>query len=47
MTAAKACHASFTPFVVTLDGTLGHEAVLFLHCLVELSTGWERSHGLD
>ena len=28
--AAEACHASFSPFVVSVDGALGKEAVLFL-----------------
>ena len=29
LTAAEGIHASFSPFVVTVDGALGHEAVLF------------------
>ena len=28
--AAQPCHASFTPFVVSIDGALGHEALMFL-----------------
>ena len=35
LTAAEAHCASFSPFVVTVDGTFGHDAVLFLHCLAE------------
>jgi len=29
LSAAELCHASFTPFVVSVDGTLGHEALMF------------------
>ena len=46
VTAAEARRASFSPFVVTVDGALGHEAVLFLRRLAEkLSAGWEKSYG--
>ena len=46
VSAVEAHCGSFSPFVVTVDGALGPEAVLFIHCLVEkLSTGWERSYG--
>ena len=31
--AAEERHASFSPFVVTVDGAMGHEAGLFLHHL--------------
>ena len=30
LTAAEVCHTSFSPFVVTVDGALRHDAVLFL-----------------
>ena len=37
---------SFSPFVVTVDGALGPEAVLFLRRLAEkLSVRWERGYG--
>ena len=43
VTAAEARRASFSPFVVIVDGALGHEAVLFLcHLAEKLSTGWEK-----
>ena len=43
---AEACHGSFSPFVVTVDGALGPEAVLFLQRLAEkLSVRWERGYG--
>ena len=46
LTAAEACRGSFSSFVVTVDGVLGPEAVLFLHRLVEkFSTGWKKSYG--
>ena len=32
-TAAEERHASFSPFFVSVDGAMGHEAILFLHCL--------------
>ena len=32
-TAAEERHASFSPFFVSVDGAMGHEAVLFLRCL--------------
>ena len=35
VTAAEARRGSFSPFVVTVDGALGPEAVLFLRRLVE------------
>ena len=41
----KPIFGSFSPFVVTVDGAMGPEAVLFLHRLAEtLSTGLERSY---
>jgi len=44
--AAELRHASFTPFVVSVDGTLGYEALMFLQCLAErLSYGWGKSYG--
>ena len=44
LTAAEAHCGSFSPFVVTVDGALGPEAVLFMHCLAEkLSAGWEKA----
>ena len=46
LTAAEARRGSFSPFVVTADGALGSEAVLFLRRLAEkLSAGWEKSYG--
>ena len=46
MAAAEARRASFSPFVVTVDGALGPEAVLFLRRLAEkLSSRWEKSYG--
>jgi len=39
-------HASFTPFVVSVDGALGHKALMFLQRLAErLSSGWGKSYG--
>ena len=39
LSAAKMCHASFTLFVVSVDGALSHEALMFcsplpIGCLV-------------
>ena len=31
LSAAELHHASFTPFVVSVDGALGHGALMFLH----------------
>jgi len=46
LSAAESCHASFTPFVVLVDGVLGHKASMFLQCLAErLSSGWGKSYG--
>ena len=46
LTDAEAHHASFSPFVVIVDGALGHDAVLFLHCLAErLSSRWDKRFG--
>ena len=46
MTAAEARHGSFSPFVVTVDGALEPETVLFLQRLAEkLSVRWERGYG--
>ena len=46
VTAAEARRGSFSPFVVTVDGALGPEAVLFLRRLAEkLSVRWERGYG--
>ena len=46
VTAAEALHGSFSPFVVTVDGVLGPEAVLFLQRLAEkLSGRWEKGYG--
>ena len=45
MCAAESWHASFTPFVVSVDGVLGHEALMFLQRLAErFSVGWGRSY---
>ena len=44
--AAEVRRGSFSPFVVTVDGALGPEAVLFLRRLAEkLSVRWERGYG--
>ena len=46
LNAAEAYRGSLSPFVVTADGALGPEAVLFLWYLVEkLSVKWERDYG--
>ena len=46
LSAAKLRRASFTPFVVLVDGALGHGALMFLQRLAErLSVGWSRSYG--
>jgi len=46
LSAAESRHASFTPFVVSVDGTLGHETSMFLQRLAErLSSGWGKSYG--
>ena len=46
VTAAEARRGSFSPFVVTVDGALGPEAVLFLwHLAEKLSIRWERGYG--
>jgi len=46
LSAAELRHASFTPFVISADGALGHEALMFLQCLAErLSCGWGKSYG--
>ena len=45
LSAAESQHASFTPFVVSVDEALGHEALMFLQRLDErLSVGWGRSY---
>ena len=31
--ATQLCHASFTPFIVSIDGALGYEALMFLQRL--------------
>ena len=39
--AAQLHHASFTPFVVSIDGALGHEALMFLQQLSDrLVSSW-------
>ena len=39
--AAEACHASFLPFVISVDGALGKEAALFLGRIADwLSVAW-------
>ena len=44
--AAEAHHASFLPFVVSVDGALGREAALFLGRIAErLSVAWGRGYG--
>ena len=39
-------HASFTPLVVFVDGTLGHETLMYLQSLADrLSSGWDKCYG--
>ena len=46
LSAAELRHASFTPFVVSVDGSLGHGALMFLQCLADcLSSAWGKSYG--
>ena len=46
LSAAESWRTSFTPFVISVDGVLGHEALMFLQCLSErLSVGWGKSYG--
>jgi len=46
LSAVELRHASFTPFVVSVDGALGHEVLMFLKYLAErLSSGWGKSYG--
>ena len=46
LSAAELCHVSFTPFVVSVDGTLGHGALMFLQRLADrLSSAWGKSYG--
>ena len=39
LSAVELCHASFTPFVISVDGALGHEALMFLQCLADWLSG--------
>ena len=44
--AAEARHASFSPFVISVDGALGKETALFLGRIADqLSVTWGRSYG--
>ena len=44
--ASEAHHASFLPFVISVDGALGKEAALFLGRMADrLSVTWGRSYG--
>ena len=44
--AAEAHHASFLPFIISVDGALGKEAALFLNRIADrLSVAWGRSYG--
>jgi len=46
LSAAELCYAPFTPYVVLVDGALGHETLMFLQHLAErLSSGWGKSYG--
>ena len=46
LSASELRHASFTPFVVSVDGALGHEALMFLQHLADrLSSGWGKNYG--
>ena len=45
LSVAELRHASFTPFVVSVDGALGYEALMFLRCLAERLVGWGKSYG--
>ena len=45
LSAAESRHASITPFAASVDGALGHEALMFLQGLAEiLSVGWGKSY---
>ena len=45
MSATELHHASFTPFVVSVDGALGYKPLLFLQHLADrLSSGWDKSY---
>ena len=45
LSAAETRHASFTPFVVSVDGALGCEASMFLKRLADkLSEKWGKSY---
>jgi len=46
LSAAELHHASFTLFVVSVDGVLGHKALMFLqHLAKRLSCGWGKGYG--
>ena len=46
MSAAKLHYASFAPFVVSVDGTLGHDALMLVQRLTDrLSSGWGKIYG--
>ena len=41
LSATELHHASFTCFVVSVDGALGHEALMLIKCLADrMSSGW-------
>ena len=51
LSAVELCHASFTPFVVSVDGALGHEAltpgflvlgvrIMVMHVLMWINVCW-------
>ena len=40
--AAESQYAFFSPFVVSVDGAFGHEALMFLQLAERLSVGWVR-----
>ena len=45
--AAQACHASFSPFVLTVDGLMAREARFVMQQIDRtLSTKWSKSYGV-
>ena len=45
LSAAELHHAFFTPFVISVDGALGHEALMLVQCLTDrLSSSWGKSY---
>ena len=45
LSAVELCHASFTPFVESFGGALGHEALMFLQHLADWLSGvWGKNY---